>query len=119
MPLLLIAVAAKIVKWYRTLHLRNTQASSSSSFGIASAQSTLLNIGALELPRSTEMRVKAQMLLCEIEPLLQICKISEQKLDRGMKAYGGGEVRAAFERYWKSGLMGLRESLECACGKGR
>lgn len=118
MPLLLIAVAAKIVKWYCTLHLRNTQASSS-SFGIASAQSTLLNIGTLELPRSTEMRVKAQMVLCEIEPLLQICKIFEQKLGGGVIAYGDGEVRAAFERYWKSGLMGLRESLECACGKGR
>ncbi|TID26013.1 Aflatoxin biosynthesis regulatory protein [Venturia nashicola] len=114
MPFLLIAIAAKIVERYRTLHLHNLQAAY-----ISDGHSTFIDMAALNLPCMTEIRMKALMLLCEIEPLLEICQNFEGRLNGAVVLYGAEEVRDAFEVYWKRELIKLKDSLEYACGGQR
>jgi len=76
-----------------------------------------LSIGGLDLPHNTEMLMKAQMLLCEMEPLVQACETLGEKLRNGSMGSGGILVREVHEKYLKDGVMELQQLLQTLCGR--
>jgi hypothetical protein len=144
LPFLLATIAAKVLSWYRALYnseicphrhsaspspaeQRRAHSSSISSTSTTSrAPSTLtedavctmpLTIGAFHLPRATETRMKAQLLLCELQPLGQACNALGGRMRIGEDNRSERAVCEAFEGFLLRGVGELRRSLEAVCGR--
>jgi hypothetical protein len=75
-----------------------------------------LIIGTLHLPRATELRIRAQLLLCELQPLAQACNALGA---RSRRKEGRGEeiVYDFFRGFLQRGVKDLSMSLEAMCGQ--
>lgn len=134
MPFLLASIAAKILYWYQALYQWDIcnpepqksscvrEERSSSSFITSGSQkqhevsTTPLVIGTLYIPHATEKRMKAQMLLCELLPFAESCKMfgtRSQSLDR---AHRESLMCKMFENYLQNGVVDLQRSLNTICG---
>ncbi|KAJ5788561.1 transcriptional regulator family: Fungal Specific TF [Penicillium paradoxum] len=94
MLMLQSAVLFKILAWYEALYqgdindqVQPPMSSSQQSGQVKSAESAQesvyaisLNIGAFNLSRATAKRMKAQLLLCELQPLVQVCQLLDRRV---------------------------------------
>jgi Aflatoxin regulatory protein len=92
----------------------NPSISSIPGDGISPMRTTL---GGFQLPPAAQTRRKAQLLLCELEPLAQAGFALERRICT--KEEGGGEdqVWKSIERYLKQGIGELMPSLEAFWGR--
>ena len=74
-------------------------------------------LGGLQLSRTTQMRMKAQLLLCELEPLAQAALALERCMRSREAGHGEDQVWKSIERYLKQGVADLMRSLEAVCGR--
>jgi hypothetical protein len=138
LPFVLANIAVKILGEYRafcgqdiysprdSIHRRREDSSSSSSQStdpLISSQasggisSMFTALGGLQLSRTTQMRMKAQLLLCELEPLAQAALALERCMRSREAGHGEDQVWKSIERYLKQGVADLMRSLEAVCGR--
>lgn len=128
---ILANIAAKVLSWYRSLYNANIR----SFYACASAvnsQSSLpkpilthvedalvtmpLTIGTFHLPPATELRIRAQLLLCELQPLAQACNTLGTR-SRRKEGHGEEPVFEALKVFLQRGVKDLSRSLEALCGQ--
>jgi Aflatoxin regulatory protein/Fungal Zn(2)-Cys(6) binuclear cluster domain len=74
-------------------------------------------LGGFQLPRATQTRMKAQLLLCELEPLAQAGVALERRMRTREERRGEDQVWKSIEHYLKQGVGDLMRSLEAVCGR--
>lgn len=128
---MLATVASKILSWYRDVYesaicsLTSVMVqergegarqllvpNKSSSRNCRRTWIIPLSIGEMQLPPATERRMKAQMLLCELQPLGQACTDLSQHMRSVNDFRSEAHVCDMFDKHLQRGLNELQKSLE-------
>jgi len=76
-----------------------------------------MTIGSFHLPQATDLRMKAQLLLCELQPLAQVCNTLYGRSRRIADVRGEEVVWEAVGSYLQCGVRDLTRCLEGICGR--
>ncbi|KAJ0420667.1 hypothetical protein BJY00DRAFT_132247 [Aspergillus carlsbadensis] len=139
---LLATILSKIIAWYQLLYDHNiasTSASStentshgeesgggdaSSATGPSSATSSSkqdhlynvpLSIGTLRLPHETETKLKAQLLLCELEPVVDASQLFTARVRSSEVTWGERVICADFDTQIQQRVGDLKKLLTGVC----
>lgn len=128
----LFNIAIKALGWYRSLFNSNISSFSDnipggSSFpssppkpALTHVEETLydspLTVGNLHLPPETELRIRAQLMLCELRPLGQACNTLGLLTRRGdEKGHGEAQIQETLKGHLQRGVKELSRCLEILC----
>ncbi|KAL2828553.1 hypothetical protein BJY01DRAFT_131497 [Aspergillus pseudoustus] len=141
---LLATIISKIIAWYQLLYHHSiasasTRASStentshreesgggdaSSATAPSSASSSAkqdhlynvpLSIGTLRLPHATEMKLKAQLLLCELEPVVDASQLFTARVRSSEVTWGERVICAEFDTQIQQRVGDLKKLLTGVC----
>ncbi|KAL4872332.1 hypothetical protein BDV12DRAFT_193425 [Aspergillus spectabilis] len=141
---LLAAIISRILDWYQILYEHNTAGSSSSTSAtetrIQGGESSLaavpsstdstsspnsiqghpvyivpLTIGTLRLPHNTETKLKAQLLLCELELVLDASQLLIAQVRASEETWGESVICAEFDTHIQQKAEDLKRLLTGVC----
>lgn len=131
---ILANIASKALGWYKSLYNSNIQSlyngaslgngnllSPSHRQSLTDIEDALasmpLTISTIHLPRATELRIRAQLLLCELQPLAQACNALGTRHQHREGVNSEEAVYDSFRGFLQRGIKELSRSLEGNCGQ--
>lgn len=130
----LFNIAIKALSWYRSLYNSNISYLNDGTSKGPNVQSSPpkpvlthieemlcngpLTVGTLHLPLETELRIRAQLMLCELQPLARACNALSLQTRRGDEdSHGEGQVQEALKSHIQRSVKELSRYLEVLCGQ--
>ncbi|KAH7310183.1 hypothetical protein BKA65DRAFT_575610 [Rhexocercosporidium sp. MPI-PUGE-AT-0058] len=126
-------LAIKLLSWYRSLYNSNihsicngkpkgsnVQLSAPNPLLTQTEEAlgrSLLTVGILHLPPETELRIRAQLLLCELQPLAQACNALGSRIRGDEEGYGEAQIKETLKGHHQRSVKELSRSLEALCGQ--
>lgn len=117
MAFILATIGSKILSWYRAVYNGDIVQLSSQMPGLANetaVTTTPLTIGDFKLDHIVEIRMKAQLLLCELQKLGRVFDMLAQRNRGRSDDLGGAEhnIYEAFEQFLRASLHDLVTKLD-------
>ncbi|KAJ5207933.1 Ribosomal protein L10e/L16 [Penicillium cf. viridicatum] len=93
-----------------------SQPSESMKYSIYTAPLTIpLTVGAFNLSRATETKMKAQLLLCKVQTLSQVCQALDRRVQAAESIHGDKNLRGQSNTYLLRKVGELQHALTVVC----